>query len=194
MLKTNNLRTIPGLTRRSEDFCFHPDDKEQPLGIVERERPLEFKRPHSSNREIALAARWLPRGGFPMTSTTSYPMDAAIFPASELAGVTGVTEVTELTELVLGCEEGLVERFAPLARRQSVTLDISRVRRIDAAGISALLSLYASAREAGHRFTLANPSPRVAEILALVGLERILLSRPEAWKSHSELCFESPAA
>lgn len=113
-----------------------------------------------------------------MTSTFSIPMAPAVFPASEWADR---NEVADLTELVRGREKELLAWLAPVVRRQSVTLDLSRVRRIDAAGVSALLSLYSSARHAGHRFTLANLSPRVAEVLKLVGLEHILLTHGAAW-------------
>jgi anti-anti-sigma regulatory factor len=126
-----------------------------------------------------------------MTNTTSNPMDKAIFPASEL---TGLIELLELTELVRGNELELLERFTPLVRRQSLTLDLSCVRRIDAAGIAALISLHASAYEAGHCFNIVNPTPHVAEILSLVGLDRILLSHNAVERSHSGRCFECPAA
>lgn len=88
------------------------------------------------------------------------------------------------TELVRGSEQRLLERVAPLVLRQCVSLDLGSVKRIDAAGIAALISLYGSAREAGHLFTVTNASPRVAQILALVGLERILLSQNAAQASH----------
>ena len=81
-----------------------------------------------------------------------------------------------MTELVRGEETQLVERLAPLVRRRSLTLDLGRVERIDAAGIAALITLYADACKAGHRFSVCNASPRVMQILALVGLDRILLS------------------
>ena len=111
-----------------------------------------------------------------MTETNSSPFDTAIFPAIEQA---------EMTELVRGNEQALLAQLSPQVRRQSVTLDLGRVQRIDAAGISALLSLYASARAAGHLFTVTNPSPHVAEILALVGLRRVLLYRIAVTKSQS---------
>jgi anti-anti-sigma factor len=91
----------------------------------------------------------------------------------------------EVIELVRGREKELLAWLAPVVRRQSVTLDLGRVRRIDAAGVSALLSLYSSAQQAGHRFSVANLSPRVAEVLRLVGLERILRSHGAGWKSNS---------
>ena len=126
-----------------------------------------------------------------MTGTISNPMHTAIFPAGERAGV---TEMAELTELVRGNELGLLARLTPQVRRQSLTLDLSQVQRIDAAGIAALISLHANAYEAGHCFNVVNPTSHVAEILALVGLERILLSRNAGDKSHSGPLFECPAA
>ncbi|MGP8175258.1 MAG: lipid asymmetry maintenance protein MlaB [Terracidiphilus sp.] len=120
-----------------------------------------------------------------MTCKIPIPIDTAIFPA---------VERTELTELVRGNEQGLLAWLSPLARRQSVTLDMSSVERIDAAGIAALISLHASARETGHSFTVANLSPHVAEILSLVGLERILLSHDVAHILFSGSRMESSAA
>ena len=100
----------------------------------------------------------------------------------------------ELTELVRGQERRLLEKMMPLVRSQSVTLDLSPVERIDAAGIAALISLYCGARETGHIFTVCNASPRVAEILALVGLDRILLSQYAVQIPHSGPCRELTAA
>jgi anti-anti-sigma factor len=88
----------------------------------------------------------------------------------------------KVTELVRGNERRLLEHLGQLVRRQSVTLDLSSVERIDAAGISALVALYTTAREAGHSFTVCRASRRVAEVLALVGLDRILISHPAVWK------------
>jgi len=119
-----------------------------------------------------------------MTGTNSIPVDMTIWPTIEQA---------ELTELVRGNEQKLLAWLSPLVRQQNVTLDLGRVERIDAAGISALLSLYASARTAGHLFTVTNPSPHVAEILALVGLRRVLLSRIVVTKSHSDVHSTDPA-
>jgi len=132
-----------------------------------------------------------------MTGTIPNPMLTAIFPAGELTEMSGSTHLTEqanMAELVRGTEQGLLAWLSPLVRQQSVTLDLGSVERIDAAGIAALISLYASASQAGHCFTVANPSPHVAEILALVGLDRILLSRRALWNSNSGQCFESTAA
>jgi anti-anti-sigma factor len=99
-----------------------------------------------------------------------------------------------LTELVRGQEQLLLERVGPLVERQDVMLDLGAVERIDAAGISALITLYASALEAGHRFAISNPSPRVAQILSLVGLNGILLSHNVSVNSQcGGLCEQSAA-
>jgi anti-anti-sigma factor len=120
-----------------------------------------------------------------MTGSISNPTGRAIISASEQA---------DLTELVLGREEGLLAWLIPLVRRESVTLDLGSVKRIDAAGIAALLSLYSSARKARHRFSVSNLSPRVAEVLSLVGVERILLFHRAVRKPHSNQRFERPTA
>ncbi|HEY1679975.1 MAG TPA: STAS domain-containing protein [Candidatus Sulfotelmatobacter sp.] len=79
-------------------------------------------------------------------------------------------------ELIKGHEQGLVWELRPLVRRQSVWLDLGRTERIDAAGLAALVSLYCEARETGHEFAVVNPSRRVARVLAIVGLDRMIVS------------------
>jgi anti-anti-sigma factor len=71
---------------------------------------------------------------------------------------------------------GLLARLQPLVRERNVALDLACVDRIDAAGITALVGLYRDARQSGHRFSVTNASARVAQILSVVGLDRILLS------------------
>jgi anti-anti-sigma factor len=100
----------------------------------------------------------------------------------------------DLPELVRGREKDFVERLEPVLRQQSVMLDFTQVERIDAAGISALISLYGAARDAGNGFAIANASARVSEILCLVGLDRILISRETVSCPQSEGCLVEPAA
>jgi anti-anti-sigma factor len=90
-------------------------------------------------------------------------------------------EVLEMEpmEWVRGNDSELLARLSPLVREQSVLLDFSRVERIDAAGLSALIALYREARATGHSFAVTNPTPHAAEILAVVGLDRILLAQRE---------------
>jgi anti-anti-sigma factor len=99
-----------------------------------------------------------------------------------------------LHEIVRGQEHCLIELLEPVVRRQSVTLDLRQIDRIDAAGIAALITLYGSAHAAGHEFTIVNASHRVAEILALVGLDQILSSHNAVPCPQSDPCYEMPAA
>ena len=50
-------------------------------------------------------------------------------------------------QLVRGKDAVLLEHLGPLVRKCNVALDLSSVERIDAAGITALVSLYRSACE-----------------------------------------------
>ena len=83
----------------------------------------------------------------------------------------------EFNELVRGNERFFLDRFLPLVRRQNVSLDLRPVERIDAAGLAALIKLYCAARDAGHTFAVSNPSAHVAEVLAIVGLDKLFASR-----------------
>ena len=106
-------------------------------------------------------------------------------PFAELVATAPAANQTEfiLSDLVRGQDRRMLDRLVPLVCRQSLSLDLSSVQRIDAAGIAALITLYRAAQEAGNSFTVSNSSPRVAKTLALVGLDRILLYRNAAIKS-----------
>ena len=117
-------------------------------------------------------------------------MNTILNQANELV----VTAPAEFTELVRGNDDQLVGMMAPLVRKHSAVLDMARVRRIDAAGIAALISVYGYARDAGHTFRICNVTPHVSEILKLVGLDRILVIRDDVRARHSEACLECPAA
>jgi anti-anti-sigma factor len=99
-----------------------------------------------------------------------------------------------LTELVKGSDQHFVVSMTPLVRNQSVSLDLSSVERIDAAGITALISVYRIACESGHAFSVSNVSARVAEMLALVGLDRILLPQDAKQSSPCGNRFAQTAA
>jgi ABC-type transporter Mla MlaB component len=103
-------------------------------------------------------------------------------------------EIAEMTELVRGQEGVLLERLAPLVLGRSVTLELSKVQRIDAAGIAALIRLYRLASEAGHSFTVSHATAHVEEILHLVGLERILAREGEQDAPYAKLRMEMSAA
>jgi anti-anti-sigma factor len=105
-----------------------------------------------------------------------------------------VVAPADITELVRGEEHRLLEWVAPLLRESDVALDLEKVERIDAAGVAALISLYSTALEAGHKFAVCNLSERVSEILDLVGLSPIFLSHNAVNGSQCEPCYERSAA
>lgn len=92
---------------------------------------------------------------------------------------------SQITELVRGNEQLFIDEIKPLVRYQSVSLDLTSVERIDAAGIAALIALYRIANASGHCFSISKVSARVAEMLTLVGLDRILLSQNAKLASQS---------
>jgi anti-anti-sigma factor len=120
-----------------------------------------------------------------MKMTNSNRFDVQVFP---------VKSTTKLTELVLGHERDLVSRVAPLVRAQSIALDLVEVERVDAAGIAALIELYTIACQAGHGFCILNPSPHVAKVLAVCGLDRFLMSHNMVQDSYSAEQMELSAA
>jgi len=91
---------------------------------------------------------------------------------------------SQLTELVRGSEGRFIDELTPVVRRQNVSLDLASVERIDAAALRRSSRSTASPR-VGNRFSLSKVSARVAEMLALVGLDGILLSRNAKMGSHS---------
>ena len=80
-------------------------------------------------------------------------------------------------QLVRGREQAILQELEPLVNSRSVRLDLSSIERIDAAGLAALVSLYCAASKAGHGFSVVNPPRHVARLLAIVGLDRILVSK-----------------
>ena len=85
--------------------------------------------------------------------------------------------VSGIRQLVRGREQEILEELQPLVESCSVRLDLSSIERIDAAGLAALVSLYCAASNAGHDFAVVNPPRQVARILAIVGLDRSLLTK-----------------
>ena len=108
------------------------------------------------------------------------------------AGVT--SEAGEITELVRGNEQILLDRMMPMVRTQNVTLDLSTVERIDAAGLAALIALYCEACKAGHRMAVTHPSRHVQEILALVGLDSLLVAEPDPTPTFGTAQLQASAA
>jgi anti-anti-sigma factor len=88
--------------------------------------------------------------------------------------------VSGIRELVRGREQEFINELRPLMQSQTVCLDMSKVERIDAAGLAVLISLCRDARLAGHELTVVHPSRQVVRILALVGLDRLIVSGDSA--------------
>jgi len=120
-----------------------------------------------------------------MTMAMCEPMAALTMKAFEQA---------DLNELVRGQDVRLLERVGPVVLDRSVTLDLTSVERIDAAGITALLTLYRNAKDSGHCFTVTNASAHVAQILAIVGLDRFLLSHNAVKNPQYGTRMQRPAA
>jgi anti-anti-sigma factor len=101
-------------------------------------------------------------------------------------------------ELVRGTEDRLMSLLLPVVRERSVVLDLGPVRRIDAAGVAALISIYGAARNAGNTFRVCNVTAHVAEILELVGLDRTLITQEMSAQAPPpppvQPCVECPAA
>jgi anti-anti-sigma factor len=125
-----------------------------------------------------------------MTNSMCEPMPTLMIAATEPADRAELARGPLLRDQVTG----LLDRLAPLVVQRNVTLDLTCVNRIDAAGISTLLALYRSARESGHRFAVTNASARVAQILSVVGLDRILLSHNAVRHSQYGSGMRRPAA
>jgi anti-anti-sigma factor len=105
-----------------------------------------------------------------------------------------LTAPADFNELVRGNEDRLMALVTPVVRERSAVLDLGGVRRIDAAGVAALISIYGSARAAGNSFRVCNVTAHVKEILELVGLDHILVSEETVQAPPVEPCVECPAA
>jgi anti-anti-sigma factor len=130
-----------------------------------------------------------------MTTAKYEPTSTLVMKAIEAADLyESELRQTAQSELVRGEDASLLARIEPLVRLRSVTLDLGGVERIDAAGITALVSLYRSARDAGHCFHVTNVPRRVARILKMVGLDRLLLSHNAVDGSQYDPCSQRSAA
>ena len=58
--------------------------------------------------------------------------------------------------------------------KKQITIDLSRVRAIDAAGVGALATIQAWANNSGRTIRLLSPTPAVHEVLKSTGLDATL--------------------
>jgi len=102
--------------------------------------------------------------------------------------------VPRVRELVRGQEQSFLEELTDTVVGESVALDFGAIDRIDAAGLAALITLYSDACKAGHTLTVSRPSRHVREILQIVGLDRILIARPDVDCPVGDLQMQESAA
>ena len=100
----------------------------------------------------------------------------------------------DFTELVRGNDKLLLEQLMPGVRRKNISLDLNSVERIDAGGLSALISLYCEACKAGNTFTVSRPGRHVREILGVVGLDKILVANDAERLSYQHNQLQESAA
>ncbi len=76
--------------------------------------------------------------------------------------------------LVLGVEAETLRCMATARPECNVSLELSRVHSIDAAGLGLLVELHHWMRQRAASLTIANPSPAASRLLALTSLDRVL--------------------
>jgi anti-anti-sigma factor len=101
-----------------------------------------------------------------------------------------------LGRIVAGAEaELLQDAVVGLADQRVITLDLGGVERIDAAGLGLLAFFQALGCAVGYELQLANPAPRVREVLGLTRLNSVLeVSGSEEAEDTGAGRFSSPAA
>jgi len=67
-----------------------------------------------------------------------------------------------------------------------VDCDVGHVRGADLATVNALARAYLNARRVGARIRFTNASPALEELVAFVGLDDVLLGRPERQAEQGE--------
>ncbi len=81
------------------------------------------------------------------------------------------------SQLIRGKEHTILNVTLPIVENgQSLRLDMSHVKAIDAAGIGALMMMRHYAEHSGGTFEIVAPSPRVLEVLRLTQLDSVLLA------------------
>ena len=76
--------------------------------------------------------------------------------------------------VVMGVESETLRGIATCRPEQHISLDLSRVNGIDAAGLGLLVELHRRIEGRSARLTIANPSPRAHKLIALTNLDRVL--------------------
>ena len=66
--------------------------------------------------------------------------------------------------------DALIYKYRP----RTVSIDLSSIEFMDSSGLGFIMGRFALARKLGGELLMKDPSPRVAKILALAGMERII--------------------
>jgi anti-anti-sigma factor len=75
--------------------------------------------------------------------------------------------------LIRGHEQSFLAIAMPALEKGDLTLDMSQVQQLDAAGLGMLVVLHHCAAQAGNHLRLLNPAPRVAQLLSLTKLDSV---------------------
>ena len=94
--------------------------------------------------------------------------------------VSKVVALGGIGDLVRGHDQRFIEMLEPLVFNGNISLDLGALKRIDAAGVAALVRLYCVASNAGYEFKLIRAGRQVREVLELVGWGRLFEKRNPA--------------
>ena len=78
--------------------------------------------------------------------------------------------------------------------RSQIILDLSGVAYMNSAGLRALVQAYKSAEHNHGALHVTNPSPRIRELFALVGLDTVFGVGPDAYPDFSALFSDASLA
>ncbi|MCC6800786.1 MAG: STAS domain-containing protein [Anaerolineae bacterium] len=99
----------------------------------------------------------------------------------QLFEVSGRVNEDSVSTLITAIERALA------AGRSQVILDLSGVEYMNSAGLRALVQAYKAAQGRSGTLQITNPSPRIRELFALVGLDTIFGVGPDAYPDYSAL-------
>jgi anti-sigma B factor antagonist len=117
--------------------------------------------------------------GSAVAVTLSWPSE----PGHGAAGGAGQARGMHVIELIGDIDAHLVARVRDLltllpARDTDLTVDVSRVRFIDASGLGILATLYRRVSEAGGQLNLIGAAPSLRRILQVTDLSYLLAGEP----------------
>jgi anti-anti-sigma factor len=108
------------------------------------------------------------RGG--RRTVASLELSHRILPTGEaVAGIAGELDIATADRAVSYLTQVIDRHHGP------VIVNLTALRFCDARGLSALLQIARYAKQGGHKFTVASPSPSLVKLLRLTALDRKLL-------------------